>query len=65
MNSKRLAATGLIAAATSWIFCFAKVPVLVDPFTGCRVHLLRWCEWSVLVFVMTFMTEVSDQRAPR
>ena len=57
--------TSLIAATTSWILCFAKVPVVVDPITGCRVHLVRWCEWTVLAFVMTFMTEVTDERGQR
>ena len=56
--------TNLIAAVTSWFFCLAKVPTLIDPVTLCRVHLLRWCEWAVLAFVMTFMTEVADRSSP-
>ena len=56
--------TNLVAAVTSWIFCFCKVPILWDPVTRCRVHLLRWCEWTVLSFVMTFMTETADRSSP-
>ncbi|KAJ1451526.1 hypothetical protein M885DRAFT_620697 [Pelagophyceae sp. CCMP2097] len=54
----------LVAACTSWIFYFFKVPLLWDPITDCRVHMLRWCEWTVLSFVMTFMTEVADRSDP-
>ncbi|KAJ1448541.1 hypothetical protein M885DRAFT_623342 [Pelagophyceae sp. CCMP2097] len=50
-----------VAAVTSWIFALAPVPTLIDPFTGCRVHMLRWCEWTVLAFVMTFMIDVADK----
>ena len=54
-----------IAAATSWIFSYFALPIVRDPFTGCRIHLVRWCEWSVLAFVMTFLIEVADERGPR
>jgi hypothetical protein len=27
-------------------------PMLIDDFTGCRVHLVRWCEWTVHPFTM-------------
>ncbi|KAJ1448100.1 hypothetical protein M885DRAFT_623762 [Pelagophyceae sp. CCMP2097] len=50
-----------IATATSWIFVLLPVPTLEDAFTGCRVHMLRWCEWTVLAFVMTFMTDMADK----
>jgi hypothetical protein len=39
-----------------------EVPIVVDHMTGCRVHVLRWCEWSVLAFAMTFMVESIDSR---
>ena len=35
-----------------------RSPITKDPITGCKVHLLRWCEWIPLAFLMTFMTEV-------
>jgi hypothetical protein len=50
-----------IAAVTSWIFALAPVPMLLDPMTGCLVHMLRWCEWTVLAFVMTFIVYVADK----
>lgn len=42
------------------------VPVLVDPVTGCRVHLWRLVEWTVLAYGMTIVTEiVSAQNSNR
>eukprot|EP00980_Cylindrotheca_fusiformis_P021351 scaffold8235_cov113-Cylindrotheca_fusiformis.AAC.5 len=32
-----------------------RVPVMVDPVFGNRIHLLRWAEWSPLAFYMTFL----------
>mmetsp|Transcript_42236 Transcript_42236/g.95511 ORF Transcript_42236/g.95511 Transcript_42236/m.95511 type:complete len:964 (-) Transcript_42236:192-3083(-) len=52
----------LIAATTNWIMYFFKVPIVVDQITGCRVHLLRCCEWTVLAFLMTFVVESIDTR---
>mmetsp|Transcript_6952 Transcript_6952/g.24509 ORF Transcript_6952/g.24509 Transcript_6952/m.24509 type:complete len:154 (+) Transcript_6952:420-881(+) len=54
----------LVAACTLWLFYLVPVPVVWDPITHCRVHMLRWCEWTVLSFVMTFMTEVGDRSNP-
>ncbi|KAJ1452362.1 hypothetical protein M885DRAFT_486811 [Pelagophyceae sp. CCMP2097] len=54
----------LVAACTSWLFFLVPVPVVWDPITHCRVHMLRWCEWVVLSFTMTFMTEVADRSDP-
>ena len=50
-----------VAMTTNALMAFAPhVPILVDPVTGGRVHLLRWCEWAPLAFVMTFLVEGSD-----
>mmetsp|Transcript_22014 Transcript_22014/g.65190 ORF Transcript_22014/g.65190 Transcript_22014/m.65190 type:complete len:522 (-) Transcript_22014:554-2119(-) len=35
-------------------------PSFVDPVTGMRVFLLRWCEWAPLAFVMAFLTASID-----
>ena len=51
-----------IAASTLWITFLTDVPIIVDHITGCRVHVLRWCEWAVLAFVITFMVEAIDSR---
>ena len=51
-----------IAASTNWIMFLTKVPVVVDEVTGGRVHLLRWCEWTVLAFLMTYLCETIDAR---
>jgi hypothetical protein len=41
------------------------VPVVQDPVTGCRVHLWRLTEWTVLAYGMTMLNEIvsteSDQ----
>jgi hypothetical protein len=34
--------------------------VHVDPITGARVFLLRWCEWTPLAGLMTFLAEAVD-----
>jgi hypothetical protein len=40
-----------------------EVPIVVDHMTGCRVHVLRWCEWTVTAFTMTFMVEAIDSQS--
>ena len=46
-----------IAFTTDMMLAFLPVPVLLNPLTKTRVYLLRWCEWTPLAFVMTFLTE--------
>jgi len=50
----------LISAATNWIMFFFDTPILVDQLTGCQVYMVRWCEWVVLAFLMTFLIESVD-----
>lgn len=56
---------GLIVASTATfsngLMAFTEnAPVIVDPFTGARVHMYRWCEWTCLAFCMTFLVEGCD-----
>jgi hypothetical protein len=39
---------------------WAPTVVHVDPITGARVFLLRWCEWTPLAGLMTFLAEAVD-----
>uniref|UniRef100_A0A7S1FW96 Uncharacterized protein n=1 Tax=Corethron hystrix TaxID=216773 RepID=A0A7S1FW96_9STRA len=50
--------TQFVAGATSVIFAFCKVPVLIDPITKCEVFLIRWCEWIPLAFLMAFLVDI-------
>ena len=49
-----------VALTTNATMAFLPTPVMIDPVTGMRVHLLRWCEWTPLAFYMTFMTIGTD-----
>jgi hypothetical protein len=49
-----------ISCATNIMLALAPMPMLMDPFTNCRVHLVRWCEWTTLAFVMPFIVEAID-----
>ena len=49
-----------IALASVAIMILFPTPVLMDPITGQRVHLVRWAEWTPLAFLMTFLTEGID-----
>ena len=55
----------VITAATNWLMFFIEVPIVFDQVTGGRVHLLRWCEWAVLAYLMTYMGEAIDSRSTR
>ena len=46
-----------VAFITDLLMATVAVPVMIDPVFGTRVHLLRWCEWTPLAFLMTFLTE--------
>ena len=46
-----------VAFITDLLMASIAVPVMIDPVFGTRVHLLRWCEWTPLAFLMTFLTE--------
>lgn len=47
----------LVAFLTNLLLACAPVPVLIDPHTQVPVYLLRWCEWTPLAGLMTFLTE--------
>jgi|AntRauTorckE5430_2_1112549.scaffolds.fasta_scaffold01341_3 hypothetical protein len=46
-----------VAFITDLMLASVPVPVYVHPFSGTRVFLLRWCEWTPLAFVMTFLAD--------
>lgn len=46
-----------VAFLTDLMMVVLPTPVFVDPMCGTRVYLLRWCEWSPLAFVMTYLAE--------
>ena len=50
----------LCSAATNFALCVAPSPVIVDPITGRPNAMLRWAEWVVLSFTMTFLVEALD-----
>ena len=35
-----------VAGLSNLIMATCDVPVVIDPITGCQVHLLRWTEWT-------------------
>jgi signal transduction histidine kinase len=57
-----VAAVAVICTAicTNALLAWAPTVVRVDPFTGARVFLLRWCEWTPLAGLMTFLAEAVD-----
>ena len=46
-----------VAFTTDILMANFPTPVFVDPVAGTRIYLLRWCEWTPLAFIMTFLTE--------
>jgi hypothetical protein len=50
----------LLALISITLMIALPTPVLVDPVTGLRTHMVRWVEWTVLAFLMTFLTESID-----
>lgn len=49
-----------IAISSNLLMSFVPTPVMVDPITGLRVHMVRWAEWVPLAFLMTFLTNNID-----
>ncbi|CAB9502488.1 expressed unknown protein [Seminavis robusta] len=49
-----------IALVSNWIMVVFKTPVMIDPYTGMRIHLFRFAVWTPLSFLMTFLTEAID-----
>lgn len=46
-----------VAFATDLLMANFPTPGFLDPVSGTKVYLLRWCEWTPLAFLMTFLTE--------
>ena len=64
-NSGNLAKSGfivgtltvqLVAMSANLLMGFVPTPVMIDPVTGLRSHLVRWVEFTALAFLMTFFT---------
>ena len=49
-----------IAVASAAAMLLLPTPVIVDPSTGMRCHMVRWASWTALGFLMTFLTEAID-----
>lgn len=57
----------VLSDAVAWIatlnevaMAALKVPVVIDRVTKTRTHLVRWIEWSVTAYLMTYMIEATD-----
>lgn len=50
----------LIAISSVAIMVLFPVPVMIDPILGCRVHLIRWCEWTPCAGFLTLMMDCID-----
>jgi len=49
-----------ISIATVIMMLFLPTPIIIDPITGMRCHLVRWAAWTSMAFLMTFLTESID-----
>jgi len=45
---------------SNWISVVFPTPVMIDPVSGLRIHLMRFAVWAPLAFLMTFLTEAVD-----
>jgi hypothetical protein len=50
----------MLAMVSICLMLFLPTPVMIDPMTGIRSHMVRWAEWACLAFLMTFLTESID-----
>lgn len=57
MGSVTVQAIAMLSIA---MMTFLPTPIVIDPVTGIRSHLVRWAEWTSLAFLMTFLTESID-----
>ena len=51
-----------ISAVTHMLLANLPTPVIMDEITGIETYPLRWVEWIVLAFSLTFITESLDAR---
>lgn len=54
-----------IAAMTNFLLLAMDTPFVVDPMTGRPNCMLRWAEWTVLSFTMTFIVEAVNATSVR
>ena len=54
--------TQSVAFVTNCLLAWAPVPVMIDPITYAPVYMVRWCEWTALAGLMTFLSEAIDLR---
>jgi len=45
----------LVALTTNCLLAFVPTPVVIDPVTGMRSHLVRWVEFAPLTYLMVFL----------
>lgn len=50
----------LVATVTNFLLFSMDTPFILDPVTGRPNCMLRWVEWTVLAFTMTFLVEAID-----
>lgn len=48
-----------ISICSGIIPLFFKIPIMIDPVTGAKVNLIRYCAWAPQAFMMTFFTEIA------
>lgn len=46
-----------VAFTTDVLMANFPTPVFLCPVSGTKIYLLRWCEWTPLAFIMTFLTD--------
>ena len=56
--------TKVLSLLSNLIFLIMPTPHVSDPMTGRAQALVRWCEWTVLAFMMTFVVEAIDSSDP-
>jgi len=52
-------AVQFISIITDTLPLFLKIPIMIDPVTGAKVYLTRYCAWTPQAFMMTFFTEIA------
>jgi hypothetical protein len=55
----------VVAILTNLLLAFFPIPVMVDPVTQLAVYQTRWCEFTVLSFMMCFLTEGGEANLTR
>ena len=50
----------VLSTMTNFVIYFYPTPFNVDPMTGAQNCMMRWAEWTVLAFTMTYIVESID-----